>query len=55
VSSSTGWTILVAHPADLVVPLRLHKAKHLERLPHLNAIRERLESGEAIVPRLPSR
>ena len=50
-----GTAILVAHPADLIVPLRVHKAKHQERLPHLSAIRERLERGEAIVPRPPSR
>jgi hypothetical protein len=45
--------ILVAHPADLIAGLRMHKAKHLARLPHLNAILMRLERGESIMPRLP--
>ena len=48
------WTIPVAHPSDLIAALRLKKAKHQARLPHLNDILERLERGEMIVPRLPS-
>ncbi len=48
-----GKTILVAHPDDLIAPLRMHKAKHQERLPHLEAIRDRLEGGEKITPLMP--
>jgi hypothetical protein len=47
-------TVPVAHPADLIAALRPHKTKHQTRLPHLNTIRERLERGEAVAPRLPS-
>ena len=49
-----GRSIMVAHPADLITTLRMHKSKHQARLPQLDAIRERLERGEAIPPRLPS-
>jgi hypothetical protein len=50
-----GRTILIAHPADLISSLRMHKPKHQARLPYLKAILGRLERGETIMPRLPSR
>ena len=53
--SFEGVTILVAHPADLIAAMRSHKTKHQVRLPHLTSIRERLDRGEAISPRLPTR
>ena len=50
-----GGSIRIAHPRDLIFPLRMYKAKHQARLPQLNAICERLEGGENITPRLPCR
>jgi hypothetical protein len=47
------WTILIAHPADLIATMRMHKAKHQAREPRLTEVRERLERGEAITPVLP--
>ena len=49
-----GWSIMVAHPADLISTPRMHQSKHQARMPQLDAIRERLERGETITPRLPS-
>jgi hypothetical protein len=50
-----GRTILVAHPADLIAALRMHKTKHQVRLPQLRAVLERLSRGETIGPWMPSR
>ena len=46
-----GRTIQVAHPADLVATLRPHKRKHQTRRSYLDAILERMEAGERVVPR----
>ncbi len=48
-----GRTILVAHPEDLIAVLRLHKAKHQSRLPHLEAIRERVLRHGSVALELP--
>lgn len=50
-----GRDIPVAHPADLIATLRMHKPKHQVRFPRLTAILERLERGESITPALMDR
>jgi hypothetical protein len=46
------YTLWIAHPSDLISELRMDKVKHQTRLPHLREVRERVERGEPIVPRL---
>ena len=46
VLEADGLRVLVAHPDDLIATLRLNKPKHRERIPHLEAARERVERGD---------